>query len=116
MRVLSILNGDNYSFLAIQPRIAMNMDGAMVISGFEACIRVSERPGEYLRCAKQVQEQKSGNKVNTNGRQEVNCSLEKSVWTVNVYQSCEHFCSQLAPHVGDWMRKDLEPMRAVCRP
>ena len=74
--------------LTIQPRVQMNMDGAAVLSGFDACIRVSERPGEYLRCANLCHRNKGGMKqLQSHGRQEVNCSLEKTVWTVNVYQS-----------------------------
>jgi hypothetical protein len=85
MRVMSILNGDSYSSVSIMPRVN-NSDGAFVNSGFECCIRVNERTGEFLRCAKGAT---AGNK--TTSKLEVNCSLEKSIWSINVYKSAKEF-------------------------
>ena len=60
-------------------------EGAIVNSGFECCLRVNERPGEFLRCAKPAASGKQVSKL------EVNCSLERTFWSINVYQNGKDF-------------------------
>jgi hypothetical protein len=53
MKVLNLLNGSPYSCISFQPR-STTVQGKAVPSGCETFIRVNERPGEYLRCARKV--------------------------------------------------------------
>ena len=80
MRVLSIANGNSFSCLSIIPRNSMNMSNQHVPNMSDVFIKVNERPGEFLRAAKSL------NKTKGNG--ELNCSLEKTTWSINIYQPC----------------------------
>ena len=83
MRVSCILNGSPYSCLSIQPKISYTGENGTIADNSECYIRVIERPGEYLRCAKQ-----DSKGAESNG--EVNCSLERTAWTVNVFQNIKY--------------------------
>ena len=97
MRVLNVRNGNPYSALAFASRTQTQYTArSQIPNNCEVYIRVHERPGEYLRGAKislgKYAKEKSNREAYSRG--EANCSLEKTQWSINIYQPFKDFSSK----------------------
>ena len=80
MRVDLHERGDSMSWLEFMPRYKYDREGQQIVSDNECYIRVHERSSEYIHAARKA------TKGNPDGNKEINCSLETSIWTINIYQ------------------------------
>jgi hypothetical protein len=80
MRVMLQSRGDNTSCLLFMPRYKYDREGQHITSNMETFLRVHERQGEYIHAAKK------NSYGFSDGRKEINCSLESSAWTIICYQ------------------------------
>jgi hypothetical protein len=96
MRVLNIRNGNALSAINFSPSDIDNSGGNHISNNTEVYVKIHEKPGEFLRGAKAREtkaDESNQTKSNINSpitqakRGEANCSLEKTRWSVNVYQS-----------------------------
>ena len=73
-------SGNINSWLQFMPRFKIDREGDRILSGAELYMRIAERPNEYIHAAEK----------NPRDKREVNCSMEKSSWRINVYQSANY--------------------------
>jgi hypothetical protein len=72
--------GDSMSWFVFMPRSKADKEGQHLVNSSEALVRVHERPTEFIHCARKISQSKSF------GDREINCSLESSCWTINIFQ------------------------------
>ena len=72
-------SGNINSWLQFVPRFKIDREGDRILSGCEAYLRIAERPNEFIHAAEKL----------PRGQREVNCSMEKTSWRCNVYQSAD---------------------------
>lgn len=76
--------GDSMSWFVFMPRSKADKEGQNLVNSCETMVRVHERPTEFIHCARKISQSKSF------GDREINCSLESSCWTINIFQhACE---------------------------
>lgn len=93
MRVNCIQSGNALSAIVLVPKQSFGGDRVNVLNNQEVHIKIHERPGEFLRGAKP-----NKNNQGKHGRGEANCSLEKTSWVINVYQSTsKHNIKEIFP-------------------
>jgi hypothetical protein len=82
LRVYLKEDGDTMSWLELMPRFKYDKEGQPVANGNECLIRIHEKSSDYLHVSKKSFHSSSGIE-----RNEINCSLESSVWNISIYQS-----------------------------
>jgi len=75
--------GSTYSWLQILPRFKINRNGDRILNRTEVLLKVAERPNEYIHCSNNLNIEKSFS------FREVNCSMEKTSWQINMFVSSQ---------------------------
>ena len=75
--------GSTYSWIQILPRYKINRNGDRILNRTEVLLKVAERSNEYIHCSNNSNFEKSLT------YREVNCSLEKSSWQINMFLSSQ---------------------------
>lgn len=88
LRVYLKEDGDTMSWLELMPRFKYDKEGQPVANGNECLIRIHEKSSDYLHVAKKSFQSSAGEE-----RNEINCSLESSVWSISIYQSAQNIKS-----------------------
>lgn len=81
LRVYLKEDGDTMSWLELMPKFKYDKEGQPVANGNECIIRIHEKSSDYLHVSKKSFRSSGGE------RNEINCSLESSVWSISIYQS-----------------------------
>jgi hypothetical protein len=80
MRVYLTEDGNSSSWIQLMPRFKIDRDGDPVLNEGEAYLRLAERPNEFLHASNSTLSGKTRSK-------EFNCSLEKTPWVLERYQT-----------------------------
>lgn len=80
MRVSLEEHGDVMSWLEFVPKFKFDKEGNTICNESEVFIRIHERPSEFIHAARKA------SRADINGSREINCSLDSSTWTINIFQ------------------------------